>query len=94
MKCLFIILGISLFLGSCTVNRKDIISAADRFEKSFKHNNLKQLKRFYRYNIDSISQSELEIVKKIQNFYNENQLVKVEVATELCSVCAYNSVVR
>jgi len=83
MKRLSILyLTITLVLVSCAkVDRKDIFSVAETFEKSFKQNKIDKLKPLFEFQMDSLSQEQKDKIKEIQAFYKENTMKKVEVDT-------------
>jgi len=81
-KNLIIILAGTISLWSCTtVNKKDIFSVAENFEKALMKNNIKKLKSLFMYNMDSISQESKGYIEEIKTFYAKNKIKRIEIDT-------------
>jgi len=81
-KTNLLFLTITLLIVSCSkVDRKDIFSVAEIFEKSLKQGKIERLKPFFEYQMDSISQEQKERINEIQAFFKSNVAKKIEVDT-------------
>lgn len=77
-----LLLTITLLIVSCSkVDRKDIFSVAETFEKSLKQGKIEMLRPYFKYQMDSISQVEKERINEIQAFFKSNIVKKIEVDT-------------